>query len=358
MESHPIPQQISSYQFRLVGDMTLKQFFQVAGGAVVAIIIYSLPIMGIIKWPFVILSALLGIALAFLPLEERPLERWIIAFFKSVYSPTLFSWKKTEKEFNYYQEEATAPSENILYPGGEAKLQEYLKTPSSGSLSGNLEKIESSFLSGITNIFSSIIPTTKVGQPATEPQPQAAVLPKPLTAPEQVPIKVAFATNIPKLVVEETTLKGSGPQVISTTQVSPTSPGQEMVAQRQAQFSIDAAPPSPPTTPNTLTGQVVDQEKHIVEGAIMEIRDSMGRPVRALKSNKLGHFMVVTPLMGGKYEIITEKDGFNFEPLSFEANGTIIPPIAIYGNKIAEAVSSQVLQANSKPYQKVNPNYL
>jgi len=334
MESHPIPQQISSYQFRLVGDMTLKQFFQIAGGAVVAIIIYSLPLMGIIKWPFVILSALLGVALAFLPLEERPLERWIIAFFKSVYSPTIFSWKKTEKEFNYYQDEVNAPSEKIFYAGGEAKLQEYLKTPSSGSLSGNLEKIESSFLSGITNIFSSIMLTTKVGQPVTEPQPQAAALPKPLTAPGQVPVKISGAANIPKLVVEETSTKENGAQVISTTQVSPTSPGQEMVAQRQVQFSIDAAPPSPPTTANTLTGQVIDQEKHIVEGAIMEIRDSMGRPVRALKSNKLGHFMVVTPLMSGKYEIITEKDGFKFEPLGFETTGAIIPPIAIYGNKI------------------------
>ena len=43
--------------------------------------------------------------------------------------------------------------------------------------------------------------------------------------------------------------------------------------------------------------------------------------------------MVVTPLMAGKYEIITEKDGFNFEPLSFEAGGNIIPPIAITGKK-------------------------
>jgi len=315
MESHPIPQQISSYQFRLVGDMTLKQFFQIAGGSVVAIIIYSLPLMGIIKWPFVILSALLGIALAFLPLEERPLERWIIAFFKSVYSPTIFSWKKTEKEFNYYQDEAIVPNEKIFYAAGEQKLQEYLKNSSSNTLSGNLEKIESSFLSGITSMFTNVIPTIKVGRPTLQTQPQVA-------------------TNVPKLVVEETISKDNVAQVISTTQVSPTSPGQEMVAQKQAQFSIDAAPPSPPTTPNTLTGQVIDQEKHIVEGAIMEIRDSMGRPVRALKSNKLGHFMVVTPLMAGKYEIITEKDGFNFEPLSFVTTGVIIPPIAIYGNKI------------------------
>ncbi len=321
MESHAIPQQISSYQFRLVGDMTLKQFFQIAGGALISIIIYSLPLIGIIKWPFVVFFALLGIALAFLPLEERPLERWIIAFFKSVYSPTLFSWKKTKDEFNYYQDETNVPPEKIFYAGGEAKLQEYLKKSPSGTFAGNLEKIESSFLSGLANIFSSVIPAAKVGGP-------------PLTVPGQVPVKMPVATNIPKFIIEETVSKEGVSQVISTTQVSPTSPGQEAVAQKQAQFSIDAAPPSPPTTANTLTGQVVDQEKHIVEGAIMEIRDSMGRPVRALKSNKLGHFMVVTPLMSGKYEIITEKDGFTFEPLSFETTGIVIPPIAIYGNKI------------------------
>jgi len=325
MESHAIPQQISSYQFRLVGDMTLKQFFQIAGGALISIIIYSLPLMGIIKWPLVVIFALLGIALAFLPLEERPLERWIIAFFKSVYSPTIFSWMKTKDEFNYYQDEATAPSEKIVYPGGEAKLQEYLKKSPSSSFSGNLEKLEGSFLSGLTNIFTSVVPVIKVGGP-------------PLTIPGQVPVKIPVVTNIPKLFVEETNSGGDVSQTISTTQITPTSPGQSAVAQKEAQFSVDAAPPSPPTTPNTLTGQVIDQEKHIVEGAIMEIRDSMGRPVRALKSNKLGHFMVVTPLMAGKYEIITEKDGFSFEPLSFEAGGTIIPPIAISGNKTGSTI--------------------
>src|SRR4030042_1225030 len=75
MEQHPIPQNISSYQFRLVGDMTLKQFFQLAGGIVVGLIFYSSPLLPIIKWPFTIGSALLGVLLAFVPLEERPLVK-------------------------------------------------------------------------------------------------------------------------------------------------------------------------------------------------------------------------------------------------------------------------------------------
>src|SRR3989344_6679120 len=105
MEQHPIPQQISSYQFRLVGDMTLKQFFQLAGGFLVALIFYSAPLIGIVKWPFVIVSSVLGVALAFLPLEERPLERWIFAFFKAIYQPTEYFWKQTATPAKFFQDE-------------------------------------------------------------------------------------------------------------------------------------------------------------------------------------------------------------------------------------------------------------
>ena len=78
----------------------------------------------------------------------------------------------------------------------------------------------------------------------------------------------------------------------------------------------------------------MDQDRKIVEGVILEIKDSSSRPVRALKSNKAGHFIIVTPLSNGKYEITIEKDGFMFEPVSFEAKGEMIPPIAIRGTKI------------------------
>src|SRR3989344_8487039 len=103
MEQHPVPQHISSYEFRLIGDMTLKQFFQVAGGFIIALLFYASPLPGIIKWFFIIFFSLLGLALAFLPLEGRPLEMWIFAFFRAVYSPTKFSWKQLDE--SYYAEE-------------------------------------------------------------------------------------------------------------------------------------------------------------------------------------------------------------------------------------------------------------
>jgi hypothetical protein len=116
---------------------------------------------------------------------------------------------------------------------------------------------------------------------------------------------------------------------IATTQVSPTLHAQEGQAGTQAQFSPEAAPPSPATIPNIIVGQVMSADGHIIEGAILEITDFQGRPVRALKSNKAGHFMIVTPLSNGQYKMTIEREGSTFDPVTFDARGAIIPPIAI-----------------------------
>ena len=78
----------------------------------------------------------------------------------------------------------------------------------------------------------------------------------------------------------------------------------------------------------------MDMDRKIIAGAILEIKDTAGRPVRALKSNMAGHFIIVTPLGNGKYEIRTDKEGFKFEPVSFETTGEFIPPMAISGVKL------------------------
>jgi hypothetical protein len=112
---------------------------------------------------------------------------------------------------------------------------------------------------------------------------------------------------------------------------------------QEAKFSVGASPPMPPSQPNTISGQVMDADGKIVEAAILEITDVSGRPVRAVKTNKLGHFYVVTPLQNGTYEIETEKEGLEFDTVKFEATGSIIPPIAIRakGNAASNGHSKQ-----------------
>jgi len=325
MEQHPIPQNVSSYQFKLVGDMTLKQFFQLAGGLVVALIFYSSPLIAIVKWPFVIISALLGAGMAFLPFEERPLEVWIISFFKSIYSPTMFFWKKTTTPVKYFQDEPTTP---VTTTEQEAALKNYTAA-SKNSSSSKFDFFEQSFLSKLSGLFAGQkAPVTQAVDTNTVPVPEQ--IKKPVEIPQTMPTKIAVP-NTPHLVVEEKPQVNTQVPQATAQQVSPIIAGNEIVSTKEAIFSLNAAPPSPPTIPNTVVGQVVDDNKRIVEGAIMEIRDETGRPVRALRSNKVGHFITVTPLDNGRYNIVTDKEGYQFSPAGFEASGSLIPPILIQG---------------------------
>ena len=65
MEQHPIPQHISSYEFKLVGEMTLKQFLKAAGGIILALLINSTKMVFFIKWPLMLTFGIGGLALAF-----------------------------------------------------------------------------------------------------------------------------------------------------------------------------------------------------------------------------------------------------------------------------------------------------
>lgn len=132
-----MPQDITGFQFKLVGDMTLKQFGYLAAGAIVAWVFYISGWNPIVKMPLAFFSFVFGIALAFLPIQERPLETWIVNFFKSVYKPTQYLWKKSASKLDFlgdavvasYKPLAQEPLTTInSQPTSEEKLKDYLDT--------------------------------------------------------------------------------------------------------------------------------------------------------------------------------------------------------------------------------------
>lgn len=318
MEQHPIPQQITSYQFRLVGDMTLKQFFELAGGAVASLVIYSTPLHPLLKWPLVFFFALFGVALAFLPFEDRPLEDWVIAFFRSIYSPTIYTWKKLAAGPKFYRDEPFDSAQGKAGPE-DIKLEKYLAQAEAQkpAFAKKLEAYEETFLKGVGSLFGAVqspTPAPVAPVPATADQINVPGAPRISVVATNQTVPPTPASNIPR----ETAADVAAP--LATKDFSGT---------KQAEFSPVAAPPAPPSFPNTFVGQVLDSQGKIVESAILEVKDASGRPVRALRTNKLGHFMVVTPLVNGLYEIVTDKEGFEFEPFSLEAKGELIQPIVI-----------------------------
>jgi hypothetical protein len=379
MEQHPIPQQIASYQFKLVGDMTLKQFTQLAGGALISLLLYASPLHPFIKWPLIIISFLFGVALAFLPIQDRPLSTWIFVFFRSIYSPTYFVWNKSKKPSEYFMpEEVSAKPASIKIAEKKETVEELLQpVVKQTSVTEKLEEKEKSYLTKLTQSF--IAPNTTVVISTTPIH--TFIQPAPLKQAPQATATISVAGSIaapetqeqrrPTVFIPGITQVGTGKPVgfqtpqtprPSPQQITGNTPGdttvniipqsyQKIDVQKGvlSQFSKDVMPPLPATRENVVVGQVLDPYGQIIEGAILEIKEPEGRPVRALRSNRLGHFMIATPLIAGKYIIQTEKDGYEFEPYKFKVEDKIIPPIAIW------AIKGGV--KNEEPVQvKSNPN--
>ncbi len=308
------------------------------------LVFYSSPLIGIIKWPFVIVSVILGAAMAFVPLQERPLEQWILAFFGAIYSPTIFRWKKTTEVPKFFADDTpTTNIPNTQTQSQEAALKSYLNATKAppGPLA-KLEGAEQGFLTKLSDMLTGIRIAATPAAPQVATAPTTPPQPKKLEIPTTMPVKISQPQQPTHLVVEEKPQPVSQTVQIKTQNVNPTIVGEEIVSTKEAIFSIDAAPPNPPTNPNVIVGQVVDEARRIVEGAIIEIRDEYGRPIRALRSNKLGHFIAVTPLDNGKYSIISDKEGYQFMPVNFEAKGEIVPPILVEGRRLIQSTTQQV----------------
>lgn len=128
-KQHAVPQNIMEVEFKLIGDLTMRQFMYliVFGGISY---LSSVAVIGVFKWPLVILNAILGFGLAFVPIQDRGLDEWIVNFIRAVYSPTQRIWRKepTIPSAFVYENINVVKQEMIaLAPtSSRRKLEEYL----------------------------------------------------------------------------------------------------------------------------------------------------------------------------------------------------------------------------------------
>ncbi|MFH1899325.1 MAG: PrgI family protein [Patescibacteria group bacterium] len=129
-KQHPVPQNVMDVQFKLIGDLTMRQFAYLFTFGLAAYLA-SVVVIGIFKWPFVVFLALLALGLAFVPIEERGLDEWIVNFVRAVNHPTQRIWmKKPQLPTAFiYDSLAVVRQEMItLAPtSSRRKLEEYLK---------------------------------------------------------------------------------------------------------------------------------------------------------------------------------------------------------------------------------------
>lgn len=446
MEQHAVPQDITGFEFKLVGDMTLKQFGELAAGVIMAYLFLISGWYPLVKWPLALFFAFLGIALAFLPIEERPLDVWIANFFRAIYRPTYYVWKKDTSGLAI-----AAPSPQVLPKGvptvaKEPELQtwpyprEEIKpaSPASprGEPAGGEKKEESK--DAHEKEKEKVAEPVKESEEKTSPLP---VRPAPLSVEELQKLREQKLAELSKTrqkleektqeVKTETYQAQNSANIITvdklaemrekkTTPLSPTEnqlnqlikENDNLVSQiNEAQGKIDSfsgsdkevlqtqltalnkekdslavaitnlqkqvsqvgqktegttlsleppwasgatgqmrvvdRPVKPAPTisltdiPNVVNGAVADQRGAPMEGVIMIIKDKAGNSVRALKTNRIGQFIVSTPLENGTYYLEFELPNYEFKVYEIVLSGQVIAPMDIRG-KYLEPVKSAV----------------
>ena len=307
MEQHPIPQQITSYEFKLVGEMTLKQFGKAAGGIVIAMLINAAPLVFFIKWPLVFLFAVGGLALAFVPFQDRPLETWLMAFLRSIYNPTMFIYKKGRPKnwldidlaknwIDIVAEEKKEQKEMLENRPIKKKSQINEFIDSLPSVNREKEEEKSPSTPSLTKDGETIVVDNNVKnkQPIFDP------------AKAGDGEDMSWSQGNPALNLKRDKLGATGQIVFG-----------------------EIPMPDIPDLPNLIVGMVLDNLGKIVEEAIVEIQDVDGNPNRVLRTNSLGQFRTSTQMSNGDYLIVTEKNGLTFDRVKLHLEGKIVQPVKI-----------------------------
>ncbi|MCL5784429.1 MAG: PrgI family protein [Patescibacteria group bacterium] len=375
---HPVPQNVTSFEFHLVGDMTLKQFAYLASGLLIAYLSYVLlmSVSPIFAVPLILSSASLGAAFAFLPIADRPLDHWMAAYFRAVYSPTQASWK-----FPGGQKVKINPQD----PNFKNRLHTYLISAGLTTVPTQtpiLNTIPSAPLPPETKFT----PTPSISPIPPQPQAQA-----PEVDIENLPssqelsklVKMAQEAQVLHTKILETerqinqlkanlTAKGeitnhlNEPHLVhqaaasayseqlskafnqlqglmkqtedlyhknAPAKVTPPAPKHQRVVVVQSQPTVPQTQPLLTSSPNIINGIVTDTLGNYLEGVIVIIHNKEGMPVRALKTNKIGQFTGATPLTAGTYTLTLEKDNLEFDTLQVTLNDQVMPPLMVSAKK-------------------------
>lgn len=338
MQPHPIPQNVTTFQFHLVGDMTLKQFLYLALGSTLAYLLFVFlsPIYPLVAWPLTIISASAGAAFAFLPFASRPLDYWLRAFLKAVYSPTKRVWKKSNTTF---KDNSLFNSRLVMYLASLQPQQPSTTTPYTG------------FATPKTPITTYLPSTEELGKTVDlarqaqnlqlkiiQTERTLSQIKSEASQPTSIPVDYSQQVNkiiadLQILVTQASQIRG---QLATVTKPEQTQP-QAAISPAQLKEIVKVVVPTKTkqtqlaltTFPNVLNGVVKDKSGNYLEGAIAVIYDKEGLPVRALKTNKLGQFTGSTPLPNGTYKLALEKENFIFDVLQIELAGEVLPPLLI-----------------------------
>lgn len=400
MDNHPIPQDVTGFQFRLIGNMTVKQFAYVAIGCVTAVLLYYIPLFILLKIILIPLFILGGVVAAFVPIEGRPVEVMVTQFLKAIFAPTQFLYQKTgghlmlstiHVEPKVVSQAAAGQTNGApATPSQTKKEQERQQQLETYLASLHQKQSDTSDADRLTALFGPASPTPAPTQQQTADETVPTPTQDTTTRIQEDTAKLAQDNSLiaqmnaaltqakaeeqaagtqgaagltahakvvdlekklqdillAKQQLEQElaalkTVPASTPTVITppiaTVPASPPPAAQAPVPPPSAPVTKGNFP-SLPDVPNILLGMVKDSSGNVLPNILVEVKDAEENPVRAFKTNQLGQFMSATPLNTGSYTLTFEdaKNQYRFDPVTVVVNDQILSPLEVAAHDLRE----------------------
>jgi len=196
-KQHAVPQNIMDVEFKIIGELTMRQFIYLLIFCGIGYFIYSTGLPAFVKWPLILLLVGSGAGFAFVPVQDRGLDEWIISFFKLMYAPNQMVWRKdpTLPLAFLYQNLSMVKQELItLTPtSSRRKLEEYLDNQEGKVVVDPLDIHEQEYIKMVHDAYANV-PQVSTSVTLEEPEVKQEI------PPAQEPKKMPENKQIQKLV--------------------------------------------------------------------------------------------------------------------------------------------------------------
>lgn len=284
MEQHPVPRQITTFKFKLVGFMTLEQFIYIILFVLFGYLAYAINPIPVLRQLGGVIVALIGPLIAFVPYNDRPLDQVIRSLVLRLFSPTQYMYHKENAPIYFLQDLffASDPHHVLAHVDSKAKLAKYMAQTQA-------------------------------------PQPTQQALHTRMQS-----IQAALA---------------QAPATPLTEEVVATTPEFAAPAQTKARRSSTTPTPTVSATGSPFLYGVVKNKKGTpLPDVLIYFKDSAGKSVRLLKSNPHGVFATYTALSVGDYEVeVKETSGrYFFDTIKVQVTSStpLLKPIEITSREV------------------------
>lgn len=301
MEGHPIPRQITTFEFKLIGFLTLHQFIYLVIFFPLGFVAYKLFPIPYVNILIGLLVGAIGPILAFVPINDRPMDVWLRNLMKRLTSPTQYIYHKENKPLPFFTNLyfVQDPHRVMTHIESQEKLAAYMNQKRKSASQQQSKKQSINVLFHMNQ---------KTNAQKSYPPPQQ--------------------TQIP-----------SETPTVSTTQIN-TVPQSQSIAQ-----TVVVDQPTQSTPPSTLphpsnqpffTGVVKNHKLIPLPGILIYVKNENGEAVRLLKSNPHGVFATFSPLPPGHYtfELKDPREGYFFDTMNLQIDQSNLKPIEFFSKEL------------------------